>query len=175
MIFSDKCSVHMDSHAKLSFRQHWEPPQVKGRAKHPYKVHIWAGIFKRGATNLLIFTGNMDTAFYCRSKRFLRRPRCPSDGYLFQQDNNPKHTRRLVKEYMEMDGINWRKTSPEVCIWTQLSFFGTSSSTTVYLRMIVKLTTKGELVAGIMQFWGNKWSPTSVLPTSVTFRRSFQW
>lgn len=27
--------------------------------KHPYKVHVWAGISKRGATRILIFMGIM--------------------------------------------------------------------------------------------------------------------
>ena len=62
--FTDECSVHMEKHAKLCFRHRWEQPKLKGRAKHPFKVHIWAGISKRGATRVLILSGNMDATFY---------------------------------------------------------------------------------------------------------------
>lgn len=75
---------------------------MKGRAKHRYKVHIWARISKRGATNVLIFTGNMDAAFYF--KEILEKSLLPflqshfPDGHNFQQNNDPKHTSRLAKE-----------------------------------------------------------------------------
>ena len=155
VIFTDECSVHMENHAKLSFRRKWEPPKMKGRPKHPYKVHIWAGISKRGATNVLIFTGNMDAKFYV--KEILEKTLLPfiqskfADGHRFQQDNDPKHTSRLAKEFMEKEGINWWKTpqeSPDLnpieLLWHELKHF---------LRTVVKPTTKDELEAGILRFW----------------------
>ena len=44
--------------------QEGEKPQNKPRPKHPPKVHVWAGISTRGATNICIFTGTMDSEFY---------------------------------------------------------------------------------------------------------------
>ena len=64
VIFTYECSVLMESHAKISFRRKWEQPKLKGRAKHPYKVHVWAGISKKGGTQVLTFVGNMDAKFY---------------------------------------------------------------------------------------------------------------
>jgi len=29
-----------------------EPRRLKGKPKHPLKVHVWAGISTRGATNV---------------------------------------------------------------------------------------------------------------------------
>ena len=52
VIFTDECSIHMENHGKLSFHRKWEPPKLKGRPKHPFKVHVGAGIFKRGSTSL---------------------------------------------------------------------------------------------------------------------------
>ena len=46
VIFSDECSVHMEKHAKLSFRRKWEQPKFKGRAKHPYKSSCLGRDFK---------------------------------------------------------------------------------------------------------------------------------
>ena len=37
---------------------------MKPKAKHPFKVNVWAGISKRGATPVLIFTGIMRKEFY---------------------------------------------------------------------------------------------------------------
>ena len=103
VIFTDECSVHLENHAKLSFRRKWEPPKMKGSPKHPYKVHIWAGISKRGATKVLIFTGNMDAQFY--TEHILKRTLLPfirekfADGHRFQQVNDPRHTSRLAKGF----------------------------------------------------------------------------
>lgn len=161
IIFTNECSVHMENRVKLSFRRKWEPPKMKGRAKHLYKVHVWAGISKRGATNVLIFIGNMDAQFY--TKHILRRTLLPfihskfPDGHRFQQDNDPKHTSRLVKEFMEREGINWWKTPPESpdlnpmkLLWHELKHF---------LCTIVKPTTKDELIAGITRFWQERLTP----------------
>ena len=109
VIFIDECSVHMENHAKLSFRRKWEPPKMKGRSKNQYKAHVWAGILKRGATKVLIFTGNMDVQFY--TEHILKRTLLPfilekfADGHRSQQDNNPKHTSRLANGLMEREGI----------------------------------------------------------------------
>ena len=56
VIFTDECSIHMENHGKLSFHRKWEPPKLKGCPKHPFKIHVWAGISKRGSTKIIIFT-----------------------------------------------------------------------------------------------------------------------
>lgn len=63
-IFTDECSVMLENHAKISFHREWEQPKLKGRPKHPLKVHVRGGISKRGATKLFIFEGIMDAEFY---------------------------------------------------------------------------------------------------------------
>ena len=85
VIFTDECSVLLESHSKLSFHQKWEQLKLKGRPKHPVKVHEWAGISKCGPTQLIIFKGNMDAKFYIQEilSNF-------PDGHRFQQDNDPK-------------------------------------------------------------------------------------
>jgi len=65
----------------------------KPRSKHPFKVNVWAGISMRGATPILIFI--MKKEFYV--EEILQNVLVPytetafSDGYRFQQDNDPKH------------------------------------------------------------------------------------
>lgn len=136
---------------ELCFRRRWEQPKLKGRAKHPFKVHIWAGISKRGLTRVLIFSGNMDATFYVNEileKTLLPFiESCFPDGHRFQQDNNPKHTSRLAQDFMDRSGINWWKTPPESpdlnpikLTWHELKHF---------LHTIIKPTVKDELLSGI--------------------------
>lgn len=39
---------------------------MRGRHKHPLAVLVWAGISKRGATEILVFKGIMEADFYIR-------------------------------------------------------------------------------------------------------------
>ena len=62
-------------------------------AKHLVQVHVWGGISKRGATNI-IFTGIMNAErlgmiFEVGLLPFVR-DHFP-DGHRLQQDNDPKH------------------------------------------------------------------------------------
>ena len=72
------------------------PAKLKPKVKHPYKVHVWAGISKSGATDILIFSGIMRKEFFV--EEILRNTLIPwaqkifpNGGYRFQQDNDPKH------------------------------------------------------------------------------------
>ena len=73
---------------------------MKPKAKHPFKVNVWAGISKRGATPILIFTGIMRKEFYV--EEILSNVLLPftqttfADGYRFQQDNDPKHKSKYL-------------------------------------------------------------------------------
>ena len=59
VVFTDESSIWLERHNKVCFRKKGMPAKLKPRVKHPYKVHVWAGISKRGATKILIFTGIM--------------------------------------------------------------------------------------------------------------------
>ena len=41
VIFTDECSVQLDSHGRLCFRKKDQPQKMKPKPKHPIKVHIW--------------------------------------------------------------------------------------------------------------------------------------
>ena len=36
-------------------------PKLKSTVKHLYKVHVWAGISKRGPTNIVIYNGTSNS------------------------------------------------------------------------------------------------------------------
>ena len=69
----------------------------------------------------------------------------------FMQDNDPKHTSRYAKNWIEEKEINWWKTPPESPdmnpienLWHELK---------EYIRRVVKPKSKEELVEGIKEFW----------------------
>ena len=73
------------------------------------------------------------------------------DGHRLMQDNDPKHTSRAARKYLEDNHINWWPTPPESPdlnpienMWHELKEF---------LRREVKPHTKDELIGGIHRFW----------------------
>ena len=67
--------------------------KLKPRAKHPVKVHVWAGISQRGATGIVIFDGILNKEKYTEILGdgllpFIRDTY--PDGHRFMQDNDPK-------------------------------------------------------------------------------------
>ena len=69
-IFTDECSIQLQANGPLTFHRWWEPRHIKGKAKHPTKVHVWAGISKAGPTPIVVFTGIMEK-FFCTGKDFI--------------------------------------------------------------------------------------------------------
>ncbi len=155
VIWSDECSVQMESHRRTCCRKIGEPPRPKPRPKHPAKVHVWAGISLRGRTAVCIFEGIMDATLYTSILDATLIPFMNSvypGGHRFMQDNDPKHTSRHAANYMRTNGVNWWKTPPESpdCnpieenLWHELKEF---------LRREIKPKTKQELIDGIQTFW----------------------
>ena len=65
VIWSDETTVQLENHHRFCYRKDREKPLPKPRPKHPIKVHVWAGISKRGATPVCIFEGIMAAPLYC--------------------------------------------------------------------------------------------------------------
>ena len=124
------------------------------RPKHPTKVHVWAGISRRGATQICIFDGIMDAPMYTNILDQTLLPfieKVYPDAHRLMQDNDPKHTSKSAKEFFTNNRVNWWKTPPESPdlnpienLWHELKEF---------IRREVKPTVKEELVEGILQFW----------------------
>ena len=116
-------------------------------AKHAVKVHVWAGMSKRGATKLCIFDHIMNAEVNVNIVFILAKL---PDSRRFMQNNYPKHTSRLAKAYLEEQGIiNWWHTpaassadiNPIQCVWAELK---------QYIARRIKPLTKSELVKGIV-------------------------
>ena len=156
VIWTDETTVQLEAHRRYCYRKDGEKPLPKPQAKHPVKVHVWAGISKKGATKICIFDGIMDATLYCEILEktlipFVLEVFHPPTTHRFMQDNDPKHTSRAAQEFYATHGINWWKTpaeSPDLNpienLWHEMK---------EYMRREIKPKTKEELVHGLMNFW----------------------
>ena len=159
VIFSDECSISLQSYRRTCFRMADEPTKRKPKPKHPLKVHVWGGISRHGATKICIFDGIMDADLFCNVLETTLVPfiRNKLPDHRFMQDNDPKHTSRRAQAFFEKESINWWHTPPESPdlnpiedLWHELKF---------YLESKVKPRNKQELVDGIKKFWERKVTP----------------
>jgi hypothetical protein len=147
VIFTDESKIEVCTMSKRSYRKKGVPVKGVPKAKHPYSVMVWGGISKKGATKLLLFNGIMKSEFYQENilslglKPFIE-DRYP-DEHRFMQDNDPKHTSRSTKQFMEDNGISWWPTpaeSPDLnpieMLWHEMK---------VFISKTVKPKTKDEL------------------------------
>jgi len=124
------------------------------RAKHPVKVHVWAGISRRGATGICIFEGIMDAPLYIDVLEKTLLPfieQVYPDNHRLMADNDPKHTSNETKQFLTQNEVEWWRTpaespdcNPIENLWHELK---------EYNRRVIKPTTKQELIDGIKQFW----------------------
>lgn len=161
-IFTDECSVEIDHTSKIQFRRKGELPQFIGKPKHPTKVHVWAGISTRGATDIIIFDGIMESRFYCNHLLAhgllpFARVAFPDGNYRFIQDNDPKHTSNFTKDFMAANSIPWWQTPPESpdlnpieMVWHEMKHC---------LRVEKKPYTLDDLKRTIAEFWHERVTP----------------
>ena len=154
IIFSDECTVQLEQHGRLCFRKRKQPRKLKPRPKHPQKLHIWGAISFRGASQIVMFTGNMNASRY---EQILERSLIPfiqdcyPAGHRFQQDNDPKHTSAHIQSYFESRQINWWRTPPESPDLNPIE--NVWGSLKQYLRNTYKPRNLTELKNGIERFW----------------------
>ncbi|KHJ93134.1 hypothetical protein OESDEN_06960 [Oesophagostomum dentatum] len=68
-VFTDKCTIQADCSTRKRFvLKNDFYSRLRTRAKHPAKVHIWAGISMRRPTNIVIISGStrIDSELYCK-------------------------------------------------------------------------------------------------------------
>lgn len=158
VIFTDESMVQLAPSKRKVYHKRGQARKYRPKAKHPVKVYVWGGISKHGATACIIFTGIMDGERYTRILRAGLLPfvqsKFPTGSYRFQQDNDPKHTSRVAKQFLSDNNIEWWRTpaeSPDLNpierVWSHLK---------QYLTHTVRPKNKQELINGIKQFWGTK-------------------
>ena len=105
-----------------------------------------------GTTQIVIFDGMMDANGFIKVLKagllpFIRE-KLPK-GHRLMMDNDPKHTSRLARTFME--GVNWWKTPPESPDCNPIE--NVCHELKEFLRREVKPQRKYELVEGIERFW----------------------
>lgn len=167
MIFTDESSVQIGKHGSVAIARilrdssgrilKRDMPTIE-KLKHPLKVHVWGGISRNGATQIKVFTGNMNAEFY--TEEILQNTLLPAIEHLYPpplthrlwQDNDPKHTSIRAREFMQDHGINWFKTPPESpdlnvieSVWSTMK------------RYVSKENPRSQdaLVATILRFWNS--------------------
>ena len=157
VIWTDESSVQLVRHTRTVRVKVGKEQQYKPVAKHVVKVHVWAGISKRGATKICIFDQIMNAKVYVNILKDILLPFISAkfpDSHRFMQVNDPKHTSRLAKAYLEEQGINWWLTpassadiNPIESVWAELK---------QYIARSMKPLNKSELVKGIVTFWAQR-------------------
>ena len=153
VIFSDESTVALEKHGRIVFRKLKQPRKLKGRAKHPVKVHVWAAISQCGASRIILFGGIMNATRYTAilEQGLLPLLKKFPISHRFQQDNDPKHTSHYAQEYFRRKGINWWRTPPESPDLNPIENVWGSMKT--YLRTECKPKNLCELKNGILSFW----------------------
>ena len=153
-IFTDECIVQLKCHRKKSFQKKNAPRKLKYRHKHPPKIHVWAGISKRGATQLVMFGGAMIATRYGDILSAFLIPilrKTYPDGHRLYQDNDPKHTSWYIQTFFEENRINWWKNPEESPDLNPIDKVWGSMKNV--LRDKHKPRNMPELKEGIKKFW----------------------
>lgn len=154
VIWTDECSVQLESHRKTTYHKEGEPSRMISRLKHPPKVHVWAGISAKGATSVVIFTGTLTATRYTDILEAALTPFIEEhypEYHHFQQDNDPKHTSRWAQNFFEENSINWWRTPPSSPDLNPIeNVWGSMKN---YLRTHAKPKNTEELRTGIKEFW----------------------
>ena len=64
VVWMDKSSVQLTRRSQTMRVKIGKEQVLKPAAKHTVKVYVWAGISKRGATNICVFDQIMDRMLY---------------------------------------------------------------------------------------------------------------
>src|SRR6266511_670371 len=120
VIFSDEITFQMFQNTQKVFYKIGTQPLQKPMVKHLYKVHAWGAFSAKGSVGFLLFTGIMDGAFYreiLNENLFENAKYVMGRRWVFQQDNDPKHTARETKKLLSEKCpslLDWPSNSPDL-------------------------------------------------------------
>ena len=84
------------------------------------KLHVWGAFSARGTFPLKVFRENLTGEVYTNILNECLVTQAETlypDGWIFQEDNDPKHTSKVAKIFREVNGIvrmEWPACSPDL-------------------------------------------------------------
>jgi transposase len=128
VLWSDEMSIRLGPQGQTWVQrpigEAFAPEYCVEKEKHPPKVHVWGCMSSAGVGRIHVFTENLDAELMKRIlKEHLMKSKemfWPVGMWHFQQDNDPKHTSRVVSDYLERElcikdfCIRWPPYSPDL-------------------------------------------------------------
>lgn len=162
VIFSDECKVMIDGEERVYIwrkaGEEWDPPCAAPPPGRRLNLMIWGCITYHGVGTLCVVNGNINAEKYIEIINNNLWPvvaRHFHDGrYIYQDDNAPVHRARIVREFIDREGIptmEWPAQSPDINIiencWKKMK--------QTLLKNVHNLKTNDDLEAAIRQVWAN--------------------
>lgn len=122
VIFSDETTFWL----KPTKRRYWtrgSTRKVVRVVKHPQKIHVWGCFCSEGFGKLFIFKQNLSAQLMVKIYKNALIPSMKKfsfdkdSGWQFQEDNDPKHTSKLAKNWKSENNIPkipWPSNSPDL-------------------------------------------------------------
>lgn len=125
VLWSDETSIQLGPNGQNWIQRPvgsaFEPEYTQGTIKHPPKVHFWGCFSRNGVGTCHIFVENLDSLLMKKILSNLllsaKEKFFPTGMWYFQQDNDPKHSSRLVQDWLHNNGItclDWPPYSPDL-------------------------------------------------------------